>query len=302
MRCASPKTLYPQRSVEWLDAGNEEYPVSVPCGHCVACLSNKRLDWTFRLEQEHRASKSAHFVTLTYDEKHLRSDRSLSKRDLQLYLKRLRKKYESGTVRYYAVGEYGSKSGRAHYHILLFNCDEANIRTAWTDSKGNPIGLVHVGKVTPASVAYVTKYVIQSVEGVEKKTIIDEQGKPRKVKMMFDGRLAPFAVMSRRYGIGGRYLSDEMVEWHRADDRNYTVRPGNVKGRLPRFYREKIWWKPKDRERISSKAMLLSTKNIMLEEKYWRKAHGTRWREAQAESRELMYSHVRKKIMFSQTF
>ena len=49
----------------------------------------------------------------------------LSKRDLQLFIKRLRKKlskYEA--IRYYAVGEYGPVHFRPHYHLLLwFNSD-----------------------------------------------------------------------------------------------------------------------------------------------------------------------------------
>jgi len=216
--------------------------VSVPCGKCIPCLISKRQEWTFRLEQEHRVSKSAYFVTLTYDEKHLRSDGSLNKRDLQLYLKRLRKKDEQSRIRYYAVGEYGTVHGRPHYHILLFNSEESQIRSAWTDSKGGTIGIVHVGRVTGASIAYVIKYMIQKdsyPEGVEK----------------------PFATMSRRYGIGGNYLSDVQIGWHRENGACYSLRPGNVKGRLPRFYRDKIWYPGRGREEVSKAAMELTLEN-----------------------------------------
>ena len=159
MQCTNQKDIY-------IDVCGVSTPVSVPCGKCVPCLVNKRSDWSFRLEQEHRVSKTAHFVTLTYDAKHLRTDGSLEKRDLQLYLKRLRKNesvnYGNQRLRYYAVGEYGTHGGRPHYHILLFNAtDENTIRKAWRDSKGKPIGIVHVGKVEAASIAYVTKYIIQ---------------------------------------------------------------------------------------------------------------------------------------------
>lgn len=185
MRCIAPKLIWPHRSVEWQSA-NEEYAVSVPCGKCLACLSNKRMEWIFRLEQEHKYSSSAWFVTLTYDEKHLRSDRSLCKRDLQLYFKRLRKYDGHKNIRYYAVGEYGEVTGRPHYHILLFNAVESFIRSAWYDAKQRPIGIVHLGNVSAASIAYCTKYVIQRPE------------------VMADGRERPFALMSRKYGIGGR--------------------------------------------------------------------------------------------------
>ncbi|AXH73173.1 MAG: replication initiator protein [Microviridae sp.] len=282
MRCNDQKLIWPHRSIDWLDAGNEEKAILVPCGKCVACLVSKRNDWTFRLQQEHKVSRSAHFVTLTYDEKHRPSDGSLVKRHLQLYLKRLRRKDETTRIRYYAVGEYGSKTARPHYHILLFNSNEDNIRKAWVDSNGNPVGIVHVGAVTDASVAYVTKYLIQKeyLPGLEK----------------------PFATMSRAYGIGAHYLTDEMTNWHRSDDRNYTVRPGGLKGKLPRFYRDKIWYKPKDRERISSKAMALSLANIKKEEDYYKKKHGDNWQNYQKLAQHMEMSRVKTKIQFSQKF
>lgn len=46
-----------------------------------------------------------------------------SKRDVQLFLKRVRKslsKYSDEKIRYYAVSEYGPKTFRAHYHVLFF--------------------------------------------------------------------------------------------------------------------------------------------------------------------------------------
>lgn len=44
-------------------------------------------------------------------------------RDIQLFLKRLRKfinKYYNEKIRYYVIGEYGTKSLRPHWHLLLF--------------------------------------------------------------------------------------------------------------------------------------------------------------------------------------
>lgn len=281
MQCTNPQTIWPHRSIEWCDE-NEEKPVQVPCGKCLPCLMNKRVDWSFRLEQEYKHSKSAHFVTLTYDQKHYPSDGSLNKRDLQLYLKRLRKRDGNARIRYYAVGEYGSKSGRAHYHILLFNTEERHIRSAWVDSKNKPIGIVHVGTVRPASVAYVTKYIVQpryDLKGLQK----------------------PFATMSRAYGIGGKYLTDQMVQWHRSDDRNYALRDGQ-KTRLPRFYREKIWYKPKDRERISSAAMKLTLENQKKENAYYEKKYGDKWEQYKADALRLVLSRVKQKVEFTQSF
>lgn len=274
MTCANQKEL-------WVDGRGF---ILVPCGKCIPCLQNKRNDWSFRLGVEHRVSKSSMFVTLTYDEKHLRTDRSLNKRDLQLFFKRLRKIHEDGVrIRYYAVGEYGSHFGRPHYHVLLFNCVEQLVRKAWRDSKGNAIGLVHIGKVTEASIAYCTKYIMQKGSYPE-------------------GVLAPFCTMSRAYGIGAHYLSDSMVDWHRENDANYVVRPGGVHGRLPRFYREKIWFHEHDKRRISAAAFAMVEAQQKLEDEYYREVFGPQAEEQKAIAFNRWASSIASKLKFSQTF
>lgn len=299
MNCSTPNTITPP---------NSEACIRVPCGKCIPCLGNKRNDWSYRLEQEYKSSKSAIFVTLTYDQKHYPNDGSLDKKHVQNYLKRLRKRDVSGKIRYYAVGEYGSKSGRAHYHALLFNCSEEHARKAWCDSKQNPIGIVHIGKVTEASIAYCTKYILQPELAT---------GKLQK----------PFSLMSRAYGIGAKYLTDEMVEWHRENEANYIQRYGQ-KGRLPRFYREKIWPTITAKvqrstgekipltgiqnlintrlqylkTRVSESAKKLVLDNERKENEYWKESHGTNWERAKAESRNAVIERVKTKIAFTQKF
>jgi len=101
---------------------------SFPCGNCLSCLQKKRATWSFRLLQEMYVSESAYFLTLTYDNENVPRNESgipiLNKRDLQLFKKRLRKfnkKYTKVSVRYYSVGEYGTRSYRPHYHSIIFN-------------------------------------------------------------------------------------------------------------------------------------------------------------------------------------
>lgn len=286
MNCIQPRSI-------WVDGTGF---VATPCGKCIPCLMNRRTDWSFRLREEHKVSTSAHFVTLTYDPKHMPSDRSLDKKHLQNYMKRLRKIDGSNRLRYFAVGEYGSQTRRPHYHLLLFNCTAEHAQLAWRDSKGAPIGLVHIGTVTPASVAYCTKYIIQPDVAV------------------FDSNLQkPFSLMSRAYGIGGHYLSQEMIAWHRAGDRNYAIHEDGIKSRLPRFYREKIWPSiPKDqvhrynvqfnidRKRVSEKAMALTLEQQEKERNYYKAAHGSNWLEVMTQSRDAMLSRVRQKVAFSQ--
>lgn len=52
------------------------------------------------------------FLTLTYDNDHCPSDRSLDYSDFQRFMKRFRKSYPGSTIRFYMAGEYGEKFER----------------------------------------------------------------------------------------------------------------------------------------------------------------------------------------------
>lgn len=193
----------------------------VPCGNCVFCGATKRSDWALRLHYEGRKHLVKRFVTLTYADAHLVWERGCSqlhKRHVQLWLKKIR--FAGYKVRYFAVGEYGSKTYRPHYHVLLFgDVPEQVLRDSWQ------YGHAHIGTVTEASVMYCLGYIIN--------------GKGWRMRTK---RVAPFALMSRRPGIGHSYLTPAMIEWHRSGRKNYAILDG-VKRHLPRFYKTKIFSK-----------------------------------------------------------
>lgn len=129
--------------------------IQVPCGKCLNCYKRRISGWSFRLIQESKVSTSAHFITLTYDTAHVpitdKGFMCLSKRDVQLFFKRLRK-INVEKIRYYLCGEYGGRTYRPHYHIILFNANIETIQEAWT------LGQVHYGNVGGASIGYCLKY------------------------------------------------------------------------------------------------------------------------------------------------
>lgn len=95
----------------------------VPCGKCPICLSKKRQKWLVRLQSEFKYCLSAYFVTLTYDDEHMpikNGMQSLCKRDVQLFMKRLRKSTKGYKLKYYLCSEYGSHTMRPHYHMILY--------------------------------------------------------------------------------------------------------------------------------------------------------------------------------------
>ena len=146
MPCDSP--IYVDNPRPWTGT----YYVPVPCGNCAVCQRNKVTSWVFRLMQEDKDAIASHFVTLTYDNEHVPlSDNgfpTLRKDDLRLFWKRLRRR-QSRKIKYYVVGEYGSKTYRPHYHAIVFNVESTDYFVeAW------PAGHVDVGTVTDKSVGY----------------------------------------------------------------------------------------------------------------------------------------------------
>lgn len=218
----------------------------VPCGHCAACLSHKRDEWTFRLRQEMLHSRdNCYFVTLTYDNDHVPFSEDLgymfNKDEVQRFLKRLRKSNEktvideetgqikSGSFRYYLTCEYGSATARPHYHALLFGVAadlptfRQRLESAWNRGRTQAVTM------SDATIHYVTKYCLKDLDHGND----FPKGDPRR----------PFTLISNRPGIGRDYLDDHSADFHYNDGdiRLYTLRPGNVKGVLPRYFRDKLF-------------------------------------------------------------
>lgn len=107
--------------------------IFVPCGKCIECERQRANDFARRCVDEASLYKDCCVVTLTYNSDHLPDGESLCRRDVQLFLKRLRKRHD---VRYFGCGEYGSKKGRPHYHLLIFGwCPDDGVYS-YTSDKG----------------------------------------------------------------------------------------------------------------------------------------------------------------------
>lgn len=207
----------------------------VPCGYCGNCVRRKQQDWIQRLQIEQFHSYSSHFLTLTYQEDQLHMMNGVSQLnmpDTQKFLKRLRKfqneLYDGlEPIRYYLVGEYGEKYGRAHYHVIIFNLIPKTISKLLDfdvkEKKFDNIwekGSVYIGTVTPASINYVTSYVI--------------------TRYHYPGRVAPFATMSKKPGIGFQYLTKQSIDYHNHGKIDFFSRDG-VKRAMPRYYFNRIF-------------------------------------------------------------
>lgn len=98
--------------------------LKLPCGKCSICISKRAIEWAQRAKHEIASHNESSFITLTYSEDNLPSIFTV-KKQLQLFLKRLRKKIKQ-PIRYMVSHEYGSKTFRPHHHIILFGYNPPN--------------------------------------------------------------------------------------------------------------------------------------------------------------------------------
>lgn len=251
MKCLHPLTLYYR-----LIPGEKSSPTvayDAPCGKCIWCQKRKQKEWVIRMQEELKVSDLALFVTLTYDDEHIPIENDIpcvDKRDVQLYLKRLRKSISPYfTVRYFLCSEYGMKTFRPHYHAVLFFRLNSVYSSEWRDSYLSLLskevvdkwqqGFCYVGTCTPQSISYVAKYVV----------------KPKEYE-----NLPTWILVSRNPGLGVNYCQDEKnIEFHSSDIERHKYYRNKFGGKqsLPRYYVNKLYQRPADRA-----ATLLSLRRL----------------------------------------
>lgn len=237
--------------------------VPVPCGNCPPCKKRRVDSWVFRLMQEEKVSSSAYFVTLTYNTENVpltpRGWMTLNKGydivekvdkktgeivkkkkdrcDFTKYMKRLRKLCGGNTLKYYAVGEYGTDNQRPHWHAIIFNVPrETLLFDAW-HLDGKQLGQVHVGQVSGDSIAYCCKYLDKEQTRLFG---VNRQGYKFYFPKSVDDRVPEFSLMSK--GLGANYVTESIKKYHLADQsRLYLTVDGGFKIAMPRYYKDLIF-------------------------------------------------------------
>lgn len=241
--------------------------VLIPCGKCVGCRLEYSRQWANRCMLELQYHDSAYFVTLTYDDYHVprsyysdpatgeaQPSLTLSKRDWQLFMKRLRFAFPDDKIRFFMCGEYGPNTFRPHYHAIIFGLHltdlvpwsrsdqgyqyfrSASLERCWsvkTEIDGlngekcvtplAPIGYCLVGEVTWETCAYTARYIMKKLKGPEAQFYSDFNLQP------------PFVLMSRKPGIARQYY-DEHPDMYDYDYINLKTDKGGRKIRPPRYF------------------------------------------------------------------
>lgn len=224
--------------------------LNVPCGRCPPCgIENGRMLGVrcvheAQIVQEETGLGSV-MCTLTFDDAHLPDDRSASKPFAQAWLQRVRDII--GPFRYLLVAEYGGRTGRVHYHCLLFGVDFADrvpfqMRThgmAWRCpllTRLWPYGATEFYDLNLKNASYCTRYAVKQVGGRADEdriwqTFVAPDGEPFEAQV-----LKPFLLSSRRPGLGARWFEKYRSSCFPSD---FVVVDGH-RLPVPRFYLNKL--------------------------------------------------------------
>lgn len=228
--------------------------IELPCGQCIGCRLEYSKQWATRCVLEAKLYKYNYFITLTYSPEniptvpHIDKDTgeyidmgTLKKRDVQLFLKRLRKYYKDNFnhegIRFYLAGEYGENTERPHYHAIIFNLPIPDLKPYFINHEHQQIytseiidkiwglGITSVGEVTYQSAAYVARYIMKKQKG---------GGEPEL------SRLPEFTQMSLKPGIGTEYYNLKKEEIQKYDELILPVRGGHVASIMPPKFFDKL--------------------------------------------------------------
>lgn len=227
-----------------LKAINSTNPITIPCGGCVGCRLDRADQLATRCMHEAQMHRANSFLTLTYDDKHLPEDYSVNKREVQLFMKRLRKHTGASKLRFLAVGEYGEQTLRPHYHLLIFGHDfSADRKLIRQGEFGNSFtspaleklwtfGMSELGSVTYKSAAYCARYSMKKISGAAAPThYLRTHPKGHLVQVRPE-----FATQSTKPGLGSSWFDKYRSDCFPSD---FLVIDGKHKP-VPRYYQLKL--------------------------------------------------------------
>lgn len=255
MPCYSPVTAYRSRTrnasglrglVFSPAHGFVDLKVKLPCGGCIGCRLDAASDWQTRIIHESKLHSESSFLTLTYSDEHLPVGSTLSKDDVQKFMKRLRKAIDPVPIRFFLVGEYGELNNRPHYHAIIFGFAFLGDRKPFkktktghqlyiseTLNKAWGMGQTLIGNLSSESAGYTARYAMKKITGELSETHYErlnpETGEIYRV-------LPEFALMSRRPGIGSDFYDRYKGEIFPSDR---VIVKGKEKP-VPKYYSRKL--------------------------------------------------------------
>ena len=300
MRCLYPRTVGFKddgRTISWSQKTySKEYPTfQLPCGKCIECRLEYARTWAIRCVHEAQMHENNSFITLTYEDEKLESDKliyehwqkfakklrdklwreirpnewtSMTKSEKQNWKEENKDLIEKKKIGIFVTGEYGDKRKRPHWHAIIFNWWPKDAKESRTNELKQKCyeskeleelwgkGRCEIGTVTFESAGYVARYATKKLT----------HGKDD------EHEYKPISKKSSKHAIGKKWL-----ETNYKDIFNYgkVIMKDGKTGSVPRYY---LKWleknKPEEWKRYVTQVQperekRAKTKEEELNKKYW---------------------------------
>lgn len=237
MRCTSPiKAAFRfdgTLTYKQFTSSPELTGLELPCRKCLACRLNGAREKAIRCWHESQMHPNNIFLTLTYDDTHLKSPR-LHYEDFQDFMKTLRGHVghtPDSRIGVMVTGEYGEQLKRPHWHAILFNYKPYDGKPKYRSHSGDMVytsetlnhiwerGNLEYGSVNLDSAGYVARYAAKKlVHGNDQDHIYH-----------------PIHRTSCRNAIGKQWIEKY---WKQTFALGYVRLPNGSKAAIPRYYKD----------------------------------------------------------------
>ena len=268
MRCTKPRTVgfqHDGKTLAWSPKHySKEYATfELPCGKCLHCRLETAQQTAVRCIHEAQMYEKNSFVTLTYADTNLKSEKLVYK-DFQDFIKRLRnyifvgqlgkmfpnlsqkqqktlwnqlpkerrkEVYGSIKISVYATGEYGETTKRPHWHSLIFNWRPDDEIHKYSNQRGDQVFSSEIlTRLWSHGIAEVGSVTIDSAgycaRYAAKKLVHGRDG---------EHEYEPISKSSAKQGIGRAWIEKY---YNDVFNHGYVVLPNGTKCAVPRYYQK----------------------------------------------------------------
>ena len=271
MQCYSPRTvgfLSDGKTLCWSPKNySKEYSTfQLPCGKCIACRLTYAQEVSIRCVHESQMYQNNSFVTLTYSEENLSSEKLVYK-DFQDFSKRLRSKVLSEyldtiypgekektqknlwaqlpkeernkhneliKIPILVTGEYGDIGKRPHFHALLFNWRPNDLVHKYCNFRGDKVSSSKIlDDLWGKGITELGDVTLQSANYCARYAL-------KKLMHGPDGshNYQPISKRSSRHAIGASWIKKYYPD---VFNHGHVVLPDGKTAGIPRFYQ--LWFK-----------------------------------------------------------
>lgn len=289
MRCTSPKTVGFLADGKTLCWSPKKYSkqfatFQIPCGKCISCRLEYARQWAIRCVHEAKMHPENCFITLTYAEENLKSDK-LVYQDFQTFVKNLRSQRFQGLldlmfptlpqkeqrqlwrklpkerqnelndsirISVFVTGEYGDRQKRPHWHALLFNYRPEDSTYKYSNDRGDKIySSETLGNLWPHGISELGDVTFESAGYCARYAAKKLAHGPDQ-----SHDFNPISKKSCKHAIGKSFLEKY---WKEIFDNGFVI-VNNTKSSIPRYYEK--WLKRHQPEAYARYVTQLKNDNI----------------------------------------